>query len=67
MNLSDYALEMVVENRLAELREEAERWGRFEVGEPELPRLRSLLGRALARLGSRMARASEDWFRRARA
>jgi hypothetical protein len=67
MNPSDYALEIAVRYRLAELRADAERWGRFEAGGSVPPRLRDLVRGAFIWVGSRVRQAAGDRLRRARA
>lgn len=52
MELNDYALEMLVRERLTELRTHAERRDRLHDTTPAAPPLRVMVGLALIRVGS---------------
>ena len=62
MDINDYAFEVIVRSRLAELRAEGERQSRFEVGRPTSRPLRDTVGRALIRMGVRLVRVRKNSF-----
>ena len=57
---NDYVLEIVVRDRIAELRAEAERGHRFEADRSVSTRVRGTVSRALIRMQSRIVRGGRD-------
>ena len=54
MDMNEYALEVLVRDRLAEMRDEGERSSRIRAASPESRPLRLVLGHALIRMGDRL-------------
>ncbi|HEU5196758.1 MAG TPA: hypothetical protein VFW70_18605 [Methylomirabilota bacterium] len=54
MHVIEYTLEVLVRERLGEMRAEAARWSSIRAARPAPRPMRAALGRALIRLGHRM-------------
>jgi hypothetical protein len=60
MNMNDYTFEVIVRDRLAEMRAEAARWDQVEAARPAPRPLRDTVGRALVRMGTRLLDVRKD-------
>jgi hypothetical protein len=62
MDLQEYTFEVVMRDRLAELRAEAALWHQPQVARPAPPPLRHTVGRALVRMGARLLAVRRAWL-----